>query len=179
VWFNEKLLLRRRATEVDLDPRLSKRDMKVGDATVPIEFGGGAVRKIDASTPGAVYALDRAPKGFTYDGRYAVAPSAPPTSNGTPSGNRRSSFVDVWTNGADVLLLDQGGLAFAGDALGPNDLAHDVDLGALGRGRSAPGARFSQVAISKKDGTYVRLIGTLPVDRLVPLMRTVRRVSSS
>jgi hypothetical protein len=34
------------------------------------------------------------------------------------------------------------------------------------------------VAISKEDGTYVRLIGTLPVDRLVPLMRTVRRVSS-
>jgi hypothetical protein len=177
VWFNDHLLLRRRATSVDLHPDLTAGEFDVKRSqTVPIEFGGGAISPVEASDlPVGSYVLDEPPRGFHREGRYAVAPSAPPSSNGTTSGQRRSSFVDVWTNGVDVVLLDQGGLTFKGDALGPNPLSSPVDLGPLGRGRSAPGARFSQVAISRKDGTYVRLLGTLPVERLVELMKTLRQ----
>jgi hypothetical protein len=177
VWFREHLLLRRRATSVDLHPKLGAHELDVkAKTTVPLQLGGGAIGPVKASDlPTGSYVLDTPPHGFHLQGRYAVAPSTPPTSNGTPQGNRRSSFVDVWTNGVDVVLLDQGGLTFSGDALGPNPLSSAVDLGPLGRGRSAPGPRFSQVAISRKNGTYVRLLGTLPVPRLVELMKTLRQ----
>jgi hypothetical protein len=179
VWFRDHLLLRRRATSVDLHPGLGAHELDVRSAaTVPVQLGGGAIAPVTAGElPTGSFVLDSPPPGFRLQGRYAVAPSAPPSSNGTPQGNRRSSFVDVWTNGIDVVLLDQGGLTFSGDALGPNPLSTTVDLGPLGAGRSAPGPRFSQVAISRKDGTYVRLLGTLPVPRLVELMKTLRRTS--
>lgn len=177
VWFGDKLLLRRRAVEVDLDPRIGAHELDVeAKSTTPTELGGGALAVVrPEDVPATAYHLDKPPPGFTLQARYAVAPTMPPTSTGMPSGNRRSSFVDAWTDGVDVLLLDQGGLTFAGDALGPNALASKVDLGPLGQGRSVPGARFSQVSISSKDGTYVRLLGTLPVERLVALMKTLRR----
>ncbi|MEN3271586.1 MAG: hypothetical protein V7636_347 [Actinomycetota bacterium] len=177
IWFRDKLLLRRRATSVDLHPRIGRHELDVkSKATVPTSMGGGAIGEVEAKDlPKGSYVLDAPPTGFRLKGHYAVAPSAPPSSNGTPTANRRSSFVDVWTNGVDALLLDQGGLTFKGDALGPNPLSAPVDLGPLGSGRSAPGARFSQVAITRKDGTFVRLLGTLPVSRLVELMKMLRR----
>jgi hypothetical protein len=179
VFFNDELLLRRRATDVDLDPGIGRHELDVTDAsTVPVDLGGGAVAAVAPNElPADSYRLDDVPAGFRSEGIFAVVPSAPPTGNGIPSGNRRSSFVDVWTDGVDVLLLDQGGLTFAGDALGPNSLSSSVDVGPLGTARGAPGARFSQVAISKKDGTYVRVLGTLPVARLAELMGSLRRGS--
>jgi hypothetical protein len=179
--YKGKLLLRRRAVRVDTSPQFAPDTFSITkDPTVPVGIGGGSVVRVDpasaASAPGISFVLDTAPDGFTHEGRYAVVASTPPAGEGLPQGNRRAGFVDVWRNGADVLLLDQTGMTYGGDALGRLPLARTVDAGPLGRALAAPGARMSQVAARLTDGRYVRVAGTLPVARLVEIMRTLRRI---
>jgi hypothetical protein len=179
--FKGRLLIRRRAVRVDLRPRFAPHELDVTAAsTVPTSLGGGAIAQLDpasaATVPGATFFLDHPPDGFAFQGHYAVTPSQPPNSGGLPERNRRGSFVDVWVNGPDVLMLDQGGLTYGGDALGVSGLAYEVDAGPLDTAKASPGPRLSQVSIKLPDGRYVRLVGTLPVQRLTALMATLRRV---
>jgi hypothetical protein len=182
--FKDTLLLRRRAVKVDLAPGIPAGSLDVSlPSTDPAKFGGGGVAAIDGATatttgPGIFYVLDQAPAGFSFRGRYAVAPSVPPNSQDLPQANRRAGFVDVWVNGPDVLLLDQGGMTFGGDALGALPLGTKVEVTGFGPVQAAPGARLSQVAFARADGGYVRLQATLPVARLLQLLPSLRKVEA-
>lgn len=178
-WFHQRLLLRRRAVRVQLQPAFGPHFFDFTAApTVPTYLGGGQVVQVDpaATQPGTTYYLDHPPAGFTFQGRYAVAPSTPPQATGVPDGNRRAGFLDVWVKGADTVFLDQGGLLYGGTPFGSTGLGTAVDLGPLGPGQQAPGARLSEVYASLPGGRYVRLAGTLPVSELAGLARTLRAV---
>lgn len=179
-WFRSKLLLRRRATRVEPGVTFGPHELEVTRApTIPTSLGGGSVVQLDpagaANVPGTTYFLDHPPAGFAFQGHYAVAPSTGQDSNGLPNTNRQGSFVDVWVRGQDVLMLDQGGLVYNGDPLPSYPLASAVDLGPLGRAKASPGARLSAVAVSLPSSRYVRILGTLPVDQLADIARTLRR----
>lgn len=179
--FKGKLLVRRRAVRVDTTPQFAADAFSITKApTVPVSLGGGSVVAVDpaspSSSPGLAFVVDRVPDGFTYQGRYAVAPPAA-TSNGLPDASRRGGYTDVWVRGIDLLILDQGGTTYGTDPLGALPLGSKVNVGALGTAVAAPGARLSQVAVTLPGGNYVRVLGTIGLDQLTAVLGSVRRVS--
>lgn len=179
-FFKGKLLLRRRAVAVDTAPQFAGDAFAITkEPTVPVSLGGGSVVRLDPATPssapGLAFVLDRPPDGFVFQGRYAVAPAAP-AGNGVIDTNRRGGYADIWVRGADVLILDQGGSIYGGESLGAVALGTKVDVGALGTGLAAPGARLSQVAVTLPGSNYVRVLGTIGLDALTDLLRSVRKI---
>jgi len=146
--------------------------------TVPPERGGGRVVPVDPSVlpPGPTWFLDRPPAGFTLIGHYAVAEPQALGASGTPVGQRHAGFDDVWVRGADLLVLDQGGTQYGGPPFDPDPLGQPAALGPLGIGEGVAGPRLSMVRVRMPSGRYVRLAGTLTVDRLAELGRSLRRV---
>ena len=172
------LLLRRRAVTVESAPSLDPKDFSITEAsTTPVAQGGGNITTVDPSTlpPGPSWFLDSPPSGFVYQGHFAVAEQSPPDANGLANPNRKAGFTDVWRRGNDVIVLDQGGTLFGAAPFGPADGSRPVDLGGLGAGEAIPGTRMSTVRVAQPGGRYVRLAGTLPVEQLVTLARTLRR----
>ena len=145
--------------------------------TVPPERGGGRVVPVDQSVlpPGSSWFLDRPPAGFTSLGHYAVAEPQALGASGAPVGQRHAGFVDGWVRGPDLLLLDQGGTQFGGSPFEPDPRGRPVDLGSLGTGEGIAGPRLSMVRVRMASGRYLRLAGTLTVDRLADLARSLRR----
>jgi hypothetical protein len=175
------LLLRREAVQVDTAPQLDPVTFSVQEAaTTTTADGGGSVVQVPPSTlpPGPTWFLDHPPAGFTFQGHYAVAEPTSLDINGQPSSNRRAGFTDVWTAGAGVLILDQGGTLFGSPAFSAAPGARPVALGALGTGEEVPGARLGTVRVAMADGRYIRLAGTLPLDQLATLARTLRRADA-
>ncbi len=140
--------------------------------------GGGSVRRVaDDEDPGFAERCHlRAPAGFEHEGRYLVLP---PALGATvdPSMPRRAEvalMTDVWTDGMDVVLLDQG--AARGGASAPWDArpyTEEVDLGDAGSGVVVFDLRLNEVRVERPDGGFVRVAGTLPPDRLVAIARTL------
>ena len=139
--------------------------------------GGGAVAPVDATAdpgfaeywrPGAV------PAGFHPLGRWAVVP--PRVGEMQPPGAGRASDValitDVWTRGADLLVIDQG--ATRNGAAAPWDdrpVIDHVELGDLGAASVVWDLRMSEVRVLRPDGGFVRVAGTLRPHDLVDVAR--------
>jgi hypothetical protein len=138
--------------------------------------GGGSVRSVAADEDPGFAETWRAtvPDGFRHTGRYLVLPPAvgTPVDPTMPRAADIALVTDVWTDGVDVLLLDQG--AATGAAARPWDerpYTEPVSLGALGRGVVVFDLRLNEVRVDRPDGGFVRLAGTLPPGRLVQLAR--------
>jgi hypothetical protein len=165
--------LTKRAVELDLGDDVPAIDVPDADPLSTAQ-GNGAVRKVaDTEAPpfAEAWHLD-VPDGFTFVGRYAVVParlSAAPSSAGAGEPDV-ALYTDVWRRGADVLLLDQGAARNGAAApFDPDTRVGAVDLGPLGQGELAVDLRSAEIRLTRPDGGFVRLSGTIPIDELTQL----------
>lgn len=181
VWtLNGKRVQRRVATEVQTDVDLRDERFALPDnpRTIPARDGGGSARPVDPASrpPGAFRVLPDTdvPDGFTLAGRWAVVSPRldvmrDPLSTGQP--NSTSSLVDVYTRGADVLVVDRGAVTGTG-ALPEAEAAQPVELGALGLGVAITDFRMNEVR-SQAGADFVRVYGTLPIPLLIEAARAL------
>jgi hypothetical protein len=134
-----------------------------------VAAGGGKMTPIRAGTrpPFArFYALPAAPDGFVGAGRFAIVP---PGLNGTTS-----IVADVYTRGADFVLVDQGASTDGRPPFDTERPTSAVDLGALGQAEVVLDLRANEVRVVLPDGGFLRVIGTQPPESLVLLARMLR-----
>jgi hypothetical protein len=91
--------------EVD-DDTLDVRKPK-GD---PRQIGSVQQMEDDSRLPGGTFwVLGREPKGFSFEGRYSIVPAGQPGfTDPTARGSVITFVSEVWTDGTDILVIDQG-----------------------------------------------------------------------
>ena len=153
-------------------------DIDVPDAApLPVEQGNGAVQKVDDDEPPPfqeAFSLD-VPDDLTFVGRYAVAPARFGTgvSGAVIPATDVALYTEVWRRGPDLLLLDQGATKGEPAPFDPEIRIGTVDLGPLGQAELAVDLRTSEVRMTRPDNGFVRLSGTIPLDELVTLARSL------
>jgi hypothetical protein len=171
-------IVHRIAVEVDEEADLPDGRFETGEPTAPPNQGGGSVLRMVAGSrpPGTFWVLDPAdvPRGFEACGRFSVVPPQP-ESFSDPS--RESSIVasttDVWVSGPDLLLVDQGATLGGGAPFAIGERGR-IDLGDLGTGEVLLDAGGNEVRVVLEAGGFVVVKGTLPVDRLVSVAKSLR-----
>ena len=171
---------RRVATSVSERPPVTDETFEVskpeGD---PRQIGSVQELEPDSRLPGGTFwELPKGPKGFELRGRYAVVPAGQPGFNDPASRSSVISFVsEVWTDGPDVLLIDQGatqGAApFADDPDAIDVKIGDVKAGDLGKGELLYSMAASEVRFITGGARFVRVRGTLPPSKLLAIAKTL------
>lgn len=168
------------ATEVEVGVDLDDDRFRTGEITVPADQGGGSVLRIRPGSipPGPFWVLDEAdvPAGFEPCGRFSVVPPQPhDLADPLRSSSLIASATDVWVDGPDLLIVDQG--ATLGGA--PPFVAgggEPVDLGPLGEGEILLDAGGNEVRVLLGGGGYLSVQGTLPPADLAAVARSLRQV---
>ena len=174
-----KILLRRLAVEVDENPALADSLFDVKGTPLDVRAGGGTIRALvpGSRTPGSFWELPSPPAGFVHMGRYAVVP--PQAALGNPQ--QRSEIIatvdDIWVDGADVLIVEQGGTLGGGEPFSADRDARDVHVAPLGDGELAYALRSSEVRVKTGPGHFVVVEGTLAPSRLLAIARSLVKVS--
>ena len=184
VWtIDGKRVQRKLAVEVqtDVDLRDDRFAMPEKANVISTANGGGSAKRVDPASrpPGAFRELpaEGVPSGFEHYGRWAVIaprldvmrdPTKPAESNSS------ASVVDVYVNGPDVLVIDQGGLTGSGK-LPSGGVTRPVDLGGLGIGEGITDFRMNEVR-AQIGPDFVRVYGTLPLPLLVEAAHALRIV---
>ena len=167
------------ATEVEVVDDEPDATFLVEDATpVAADQGGGSVRPVDptSSSLGTFYELPAPPSGFTHVGRYAVVPpQSGSASDPTTRGTLIAGVADVWTNGAEALVLDQGGTLGQLPPFQAHPGATKADLAPTfeQRGEWFRVPAGAEVRVVIPPGRFVRLFGTMQPDELVTLARSL------
>jgi hypothetical protein len=161
----------KRAIELELGDDVP--EVEVPDlAALPDEQGNGAVQEIDAEErPPFVEAWDLdTPEGFTFVGRYAVAPARLAQSNGALTADAGIAlYTDVWERGGDLLFLDQGATESGAPPFDDRSTIGSVDLEGIGPAVLAVDLRIAEVRLVRPEGGFVRVAGTVAPDELVEL----------
>lgn len=183
------LVLEERWTTAEGERVLTKqaKELEVGDDVPAVHVpdadpltdaqGNGAVRKVERdAVPPFQEAFDLPdPKGFTFVGRYAVVP---PRLSGSaeaiPTDASLALYTDVWRRGPDLVLLDQGAARGGATPFVADTRIGDVQLPGLGTAELAVDIRGAEMRLTRPDGGFVRLSGTIPLDDLVRLGGTLR-----
>ena len=169
------------ATRVDDNPTFPKDFFAAPDPTVPTSQGGAAFVRVDPKTGPSerAFALDTPPAGFTFLGRFADVSAAVSDRQGNQTGTRRAGFTDVYLRGRDVVILDQGAVNLGQAPFSTDPFGQPMDLGPLGKGEAIAGPRLQVVRALPAGGSgsdYVRVAGTIPVDQLAVIARSLRVV---
>jgi hypothetical protein len=181
VWSkDERPLQRRVAVKRRLDPPLTDADFRLeGEQPLTVDQGNGFLRDVDPASAweGTVYRIPEPPAGFTYRGRVVVQPpKLSPFRNPLDEGPRTEqvSLVDSWTRGPDLLVFSQT-IAASITAI-PNDArtAKPLDLGPFGAAATVLDLRSSEVRIELPEDRFIRIAGSLPLDELVDVARSMR-----
>jgi hypothetical protein len=151
---------------------------------VPPEEGGGTLQEVEPTSQslGTFFELTALPEGFTHRGRYAIVP---PQAATTDDENTRSQVIagvaDVYVRGIDVFVIDQGGTLGQVPPFGVHPNSDSVDdLGAVGvLGESFRTPNGAEVRTLIPPGRYVRVFGTLRVDDLVAIARSLEPVQGT
>ena len=144
----------------------------------------GSVRPIapSSSPPGATdYALAAPPDGFAFVGRYAVVALSDELLKRS-SRKVAAGVADVYVRGPDAVVIDRGGKLDTSDVteddLGSLSGAQPVDLGSLGAGQTGIAGDgpfgYREVRVTPSKGRYVVVSGTLPIDQLVAIAKSLR-----
>jgi hypothetical protein len=169
---------RRVATSVTEEPRISDDtfDVPKPDAD-PRQIGSVQELEPDSRLPGGTFwQLPRSPKGFESRGRFAVVPAGQPGFNDPTAHSSVISFVtEVFTDGPDVLLVEQGATQGAAPFADDPD-APDVDIDGVGVGEVLYAMTGSEVRIRTEGSRFVRVRGTLPPSKLLAIARTLEGV---
>lgn len=170
-----KLLTRRLAVEVDEDPDIEDGSFDPGEPSLEVRQGGGAVRQLtpDSPAPGTFWELGAPPEGFEHRGRYSVVP--PQTGFDDPTQRQRliAFASDVWVDGVDVLIVEQGATLGGTAPFAEDPNAQRVRVGELGRGELVYGFASTEVRVLRDGGRFVRVFGTLAPSRLLAAARSL------
>jgi hypothetical protein len=179
VTFDGRDIVRRRiAEEIDERPRIDRERFDLPEPEEdPQKIGSVKELAEDSRLPGGrFWQLTDAPKGFEPMGRYAVVPPAQPGfTDITARGNVISFLSMVYTNGSDVLVIDQGATQGAAP-FAPDPHARRVRAGDLGRGELRYSLRESEVRFLTGGVRFVTVRGTLPPSRLLAIARSLEAV---
>jgi hypothetical protein len=173
------LFRRRTATDVDRD---AEHDDDEFEPTQPRPAGvpGGSFVQLtpDSRAPGVThFELPAAPTGFRRAGRYAFSPPRADDEQSIMQLPRVAVIVDVYEDGeGGALLVANGGTSNRSPLFTSGEAAETVDLAAIGLGTAdlLRGLRQSEVRASLPGGRFVRVYGSLAVDDLVSLARSLR-----
>jgi hypothetical protein len=164
---------RRVAETVAEGPRLPDDAFEIAEPDAdPRQVGSVQELEADSRLPGgAFWELPDAPKGFRSRGRFAVVPAGQPGFSDPTARTSVISFVsEVWTNGPDVFVVEQGAtqgsVAFEDD---PD--AMDVRAGDLGKGQLLYSMVASEVRVRTTGSRFVRVRGTLAPSELLEVAR--------
>jgi hypothetical protein len=176
--FNGGELVRRRiATRVKEPKELDEDSFDIpdikGDAKIL-----GAVQELedDSRLPGDFFwDFDDAPKGFEFEGRYSVVPAGQQGfSDPSARGSILAFMSEVWTDGTDVFVIDQGGTQsttpFETD---PN--SRIVDVGEY-EAEIRYALRESEVRFRTEGTAFVRVRGTIEASKLLEVARSLEKV---
>ena len=182
-----RVIRRKLATAVRLDHRLTEDLLRHEGTPESPRNGGGALRAVEPSShpPGTSFLPTTVPDGFTLHGRYAVFPPQPNLTSGLSTEEERdrlrTSIVDVWTRGPDLLLVDQGGTLGNVDVFSRDPSAERTVVGGAFGGTEADaivGFRMNELRILRERGAWVRVRGTVPFDDLVAVAQGLERIES-
>jgi len=181
---DDEVIVRRVATDVDLDPDLDGVSFELDLPSRPADEGGGSVQRVTptSSTPGTFWVLDAPPTGFSHRGRYATIP---PQRARLDDEHTRAQFVagvtDVYERGIDVLIVEQGGTLGQVPPFGDHPHGELLDdMGALGpRGELVQHPNGAELRILLLPGRFVKVSGTVPGDELVAVARALRPIDGT
>jgi hypothetical protein len=146
-------------------------------STVPEEgIDKGTIQPVSEKSSDKLWTLPSTPKGFVHVGRFFVALPSGATANPIPNQGQTppvSSLTDVYTDGADLVVVDQDPSLEAA-AAAENQETYPVTINGLKRAVLVIDARESEVRAETPDGSFVRVAGTLPASRLLRLARSLR-----
>lgn len=151
------------------------------DGALAVDAGGGSNMRIgdDERPVGPFLEAPGPPEGFERFGRYRVVPPQPGLRVGGDRGKVRAATVDVYVRGADAVTIEQGGVLDLSDPWRVESAFPDVDLGSsIGTGELVPGRLGNEVRALLGSGRYVRVSGTVPLDDLVTLARSLNRTDN-
>lgn len=171
---------RRVAVEVDLSPTFADGAFRTEKVTIPVDKGGGSFKEVEPdSRPEGdepFWELPSPPAGFTHLGRFSVVP--PQAENF--SDPLRTKFIlatvsDVYDDGeGGAIVIDQGATLQGGAAFGPSPEGTPVvDGGAVGQAEVHLSAEGAELRVHTGSGQFVRVLGTVPVDDLLRVLRSL------
>ncbi|MBI2168703.1 MAG: hypothetical protein HYU28_04260 [Actinobacteria bacterium] len=173
-----RLVTRRVATAVDLDPRITPDlfDVAGVEPATPDQGGGSFVPLDDSDSAAADVAHETTeiPAGFRSRGRYALVPPRNELWVDPLGGQRRTAVVDLWVGGRDFLALEQGQTLGRVPAFEPDPSSPAADVPALPGAELHVGLRGAEVRVALDEGRYLRLYGTLPVPHLLAAAESLR-----
>jgi hypothetical protein len=175
----EDVVRRRVATSVDTSPRIADDTFDVrkpkGD---PKQVGSVQELEDDSRLPGGTFwQLDEPPDGFEFGGRYAVVPAGQPGfTDPTARGSIITFVSEVWQDGEDILVIDQGATQSAEPFTDDPD-ARTVRAGALGKGELLYSLFASEVRFRTKGTRFVIVRGTLAPSRLLEIAERLEGVA--
>ena len=88
----------------------------------------------------------------------------------------------MYLRGRDVLIVDQGAVNLGPRPFSTDPFGKPVDLGPLGMGEAIAGPRLQVVRALPPGGShtdYVRVAGTIPVDQLAAVARSLRVIPAA
>lgn len=174
-----RIILRRVATAVELEPDVEVAFELEGIRPRSADDGGGSIQEVEptSASPGVFYEVGAVPDGFELLGRYAVVPPQTARLDDEQTRSRYvAGVVDVWTRGIDVLVLDQGGTLGQVPPFGADPNGEAVtDVGEIASiGEVVRHPNGAEVRILIPPGRYVKVSGTLTVDELLDITRSLR-----
>ena len=145
----------RRAIAVDVGPAAAHTFDATSGTHLSVQQGGGAVVRLtdDSRPPGVAFYELGDDAGFTHVGRYAVVAPRMPSAPGRQAA-LDTAIDDVYVRGVDVVVVENAS-------------------GSPGASRRL-GALTSSVTVSRERGVVVRIIGTIPPDRLTAMAHHLR-----
>jgi hypothetical protein len=162
------------ATAVDVAPTLTDDDFAVTEPPATLAQGGMSLVLIDGPPTDASYwSFPTPPAGYTLLGRYTlsqnatdsgtVSPTGDSTGDSTPLGTTTVvvSYVDVYKNGADTIVVLQGPTSVEPTADAPGADATSTALGAVTVDSKLTGSQIVAHPTSTADW-FVQVSGTVP-----------------
>lgn len=181
LWVVEGLVQRRRlAVEVDTEARVPASTFAAAEQTdiepLPVDKGGGSFRPVEATSAYAApfWVADETPLGW-HVGRWAVVTPATNDPKDEETKERRIGAVaDVWHDGLDVVIVEQGSTA---GGVRPFELGDGqrITVEGLGEGEVLLDLRTSEVRFRRPSGYFLRVRGTVGAARLEAIARSLRQ----
>lgn len=173
-----KVSIRVTATEVVREPALTDADFPVTTDEATLTSGGVQVFDLStASVPTTPYwQWTSSPDGWTLAGRKRVEVTKLDADSTGPAATK-VSWADIYTRGADVLVIRQG-VAGAEPASVDTTNAIDATVGDLGAAKLVVGAIGNKVVVADNAGRFVQLFATTPAAELTTLAGSLKATTA-
>jgi hypothetical protein len=175
-WVRDNAPLRRRVATYVYVGHVRRSLFKI---TIPQQVGidKGSIEQVpDTGALQKLWALPQAPKGFVHLGRFLVVLPSGASANPTPLPQApTSSVTDVYTSGADLVVVDQDPSLEAA-AAAENRTTIPITIKGFRRVVLILDARENEVRAETPDGSFIRVAGTLPPSRLIALASSLQLV---